>query len=168
MPMNYFRLSGACLIFISCTLAGFYFSCRIKLKLAFLNGLTDFLTRLETNIRYFSDDIFKLVLISAPSSLAQFFDGFDENKSGFSLWWDSAVEKFTKTYSLSGEEYNNLIEFGRLLGTTDTEGQLSHINIYKGIFGLIRDDFHKDCKTKSRLYKTLGFFAGATLALMLL
>ena len=163
--MNYARLSGACLILLSCTLTGFYFSYRLKLKLNFLNSLIDFMTRLETNIRYFSDDVFKLVSISAPSLLAQYFE---EKTSSFSLWWDKALVKISKCYSLTEDERNSLTGFGHSLGTTDTEGQLSHINIYKGIFELIRDDFHKDCKTKSRLYKTLGFFCGAVLAILIL
>ncbi|MCR5653793.1 MAG: stage III sporulation protein AB [Ruminococcus sp.] len=163
--MNYFKLFGAALVLLSCTLSGFYFSYRLGLRLRFLGEMTDFLTRLKTNIRYFSDDVFRLIKISAPSSLLSFFE---KGTKPFCVYWESAAKSISKSYSLNMEDYSNLIEFGRLLGTTDTEGQISHIEIYKGIFTSAKNNFEKDCKIKSRLYKTLGFFSGAVLAIMII
>ena len=163
--MNYFRLFGALLILLCCTLSGFYFSYRLKQKLGFFSDLVEFTSRLETDIRYFGGDIYKLLRLSAPVSLSAFLNN---DIKPFSLYWQTFTDDIAEVYRLSSDERSRLIEFGRLLGTTDTEGQISHIHIYKGVFTTERNDFQKEFKTKSRLYKTLGFFAGASLALLLL
>ena len=93
---------------------------------------------------------------------------FDEDKLNFGVYWESVSSELSKSFNLNRGDYNNLIEFGRLLGSTDVEGQLSHINMYKGIFTTERDEFQKDCKTKSKLYRVLGFFVGAVLALLII
>ena len=163
--MNYYKLFGAGMILLCCTLCGFYCSYKLSLKLNFLNSLIDFLSRLETNIRYFGDDVFKLISLSAPSSLSEYFL---EKKTPFNTYWDNAVQKLTKAYSISSEIKHNLTEFGRMLGSTDVEGQIKHIGVYKSVFTTSLDNFQKEYKTKARLYKTLGFFAGAVLALLIL
>lgn len=163
--MNYYKIIGAGLILLCCTLCGFYYSYKLSLKLGFFNSLIDFLSRLETNIRYFGDDVFKLISISAPSLLSEYFK---EKKTPFTAYWNSAVQKLTKVYGLSSEVSANLTEFGKMLGATDVEGQIKHIGIYKSLFTTERDNFQNDFKTKARLYKTLGFFAGAVLALLIL
>lgn len=163
--MNYFKLSGACLVLLCCTLSGFYFSLRLRTRLNFLYSVTEFLTRLQTNIRYFGDDVFMLIQISAPMALAPYFK---ESNLPFNIYWQKAAEELSKSFNLTREDYKSLVEFGRLLGTTDVEGQLSHIEIYKALFSAERDSFEKDCKIKSRLYKTLGFFAGAVLVLFII
>ena len=57
--MNYFRLFGAGMLLLCGTLSGFYLAYRLRTRLKFLDSFIDFLSRLETNIRYFSDEIFK-------------------------------------------------------------------------------------------------------------
>ena len=163
--MNYYKLFGAGMILLCCTLCGFYYSYKLSLMLNFLNGVIDFLSRLETNIRYFGDDVFKLIRLSAPTSLSEYFY---EKKTPFNTYWDNAVQKLAKAYSVSPEIKHNLTEFGRMLGATDVEGQIKHIGVYKSVFTTERDNFQKEYKTKARLYKTLGFFAGAVLALLIL
>lgn len=163
--MNYYKLFGAGLILICCTLCGFYCSYKLSFKLSFFNSAIDFLSRLETNIRYFGEDVFKLITLSAPSELSEFFS---EKKTPFTAYWNSSVQRLSKAYSLSSEVRRNLTEFGKMLGATDVEGQIKHICVYKSVFTTARDNFQKDCKTKERLYKTLGFFAGAVLALLII
>lgn len=163
--MNYYKITGAVLILLCCTLCGFYYSYKLNLRLRFYNSLIDFLSRLETNIRYFGDDVYKLIRLSAPTLLSEHFN---KNITPFVTYWNRAVYELTKAYALSSEVNANLSEFGKMLGATDVEGQIKHIGIYKSLFTTERDNFQKDCKTKGRLYKTLGFFAGAVLALIIL
>ena len=109
--------------------------------------------------------MFKLISLSAPSSLSEYFL---DKKTPFNTYWDNAVQKLAKAYSVTAEIKRNLTEFGRMLGTTDVEGQIKHIGVYKSVFTTARDNFQKEYKTKARLYKTLGFFAGAVLALIII
>jgi len=162
--MNYFRVFGAGLVLVCGALSGFYLSYNLKLRLSLYNSLLDFLSRLQTNIRYFNDDIFKLIKISCPTSLSAYYKS---DIRPFQAFWQSFINSISKTYFLSKEDKNTLSEFGRILGATDVEGQLSHIEIYKGIFSEKQKSLQSEYKTKSRLYKTLGFVAGAVLALLI-
>ena len=47
------------------------------------------------------------------------------------------------------------------------EGQLSHIELYTDIFTKALENAVSEMKTKSRLYKTMGFFLGTSIALMI-
>lgn len=163
--MNWVRIFGAVMIVACSTLWGFYCSYRLKLRVRFLADFSEFLAALQTNIRYFGGDIFSLIKISAPSSIA-FILG--DERASFPDFWKNSIAKIPKSYSLKADDYSELFEFGNLLGTTDVEGQLSHIQIYKNTFEQILKDAQSESKTKSRLFKTLGFFAGAALALMII
>ena len=61
-----------------------------------------------------------------------------------------------------------MCSFGEKLGITDVEGQLKHIELYKGLAKAHLDDSKKDITEKSRLYKTMGFFVGAAVALIVI
>lgn len=163
--MNFYKLFGAGLLMLCCTLYGFYRAYGLRLRRGFLVDFIDFLTRLETNIRYFSDDIFKLIRLSAPSSLSFVFE---DKREPFCDYWKSCIKKIPKSYKLTKDDIQKLYEFGETLGTTDAQGQIEHIRVYKSVFEQSLKNARKDCDSKSRLYKTLGFFAGAVLALMII
>ncbi len=163
--MNFYKLFGAGFLLLCCTLYGFYRAYALRLRSSFLVDFIDFLTRLETNIRYFGDDIFSLIRISAPSSLSFVFE---DKREPFSDYWKSCIKRIPKSYKLSRDDIQKLYEFGETLGTTDAQGQINHILVYKSVFEQSLKNARKDCESKSRLYKTLGFFAGAVLALMII
>jgi stage III sporulation protein AB len=55
-----------------------------------------------------------------------------------------------------------------MLGTTDTEGEINHIKLYRELIESNINNSEKELKQKSKLMKLLGLFAGLSLALLLL
>ncbi|MBR2279801.1 MAG: stage III sporulation protein AB [Ruminococcus sp.] len=157
---------GLILIVITGFGAGFYYSLRLKNRFEFLSAFKDFLSTLETNMRYNCSDIFTIVKNSAPDMLRNVFIN-DENPD-FQRYWKSCISSVPKRYALKKEDYNLFYEFGRILGTTDIDGQLNHIKLYRELLNNNIDNSLKELKQKSKLSKLLGLFAGLSLALILL
>ena len=76
--------------------------------------------------------------------------------------------KNTTVHFLKHEDKQLLCSFGEKLGITDVEGQLKHIELYKGLANAHLDDSKNEIKQKSRLYKTMGFFVGTAAALVII
>ena len=81
---------------------------------------------------------------------------------------EKTFESLKSSFYLTDNDESLLTDFFSKLGSTDTDGQLEHINIYKISFKTACDNSLEEYKTKSRLYKALGFFVGASIALMIL
>lgn len=159
------KLFGGVFIALSGLLVGIFFSSRLTARREFLTGFISFLSALETNIRYRSDDIITLIKFSCTSTLV---DIFSSKSVVFKEFWNYSINSIPKTNGLTSEDIKLLYDFGELLGTTDTEGQLNHIALYKELFQTELDKAVEDCKNKSKLYKILGFFSGAAVALILI
>lgn len=157
---------GLIFIVLCCFGAGYYLSLRLKARYDFLTAFKDFLSALEINLRFKNTEIFSLVKSSAPELLNNFFK--DNNENNFQLYWSGCVSDIPKSFALKKDDISLLYEFGKLLGTTDIDGQLNHINLYKELINTNIDNSLSELKTKSKLYKMLGLFAGLTIALLLL
>lgn len=157
---------GLVMIVICCFGAGYYFSLRLKSRYEFLSSFKDFLSALEINMRYKNTEIFSLIKISSPDLIKSVFK--EKNDSDFQLYWSNCVAEIPKSYALKEEDYNLLYEFGKLLGTTDTDGQINHINLYQELINTNIDNSLSELKSKSKLFKLLGLFSGLTIALLLL
>ncbi len=158
------KLFGALLFVISTTSAGFYLSRRMKRRSEFLDCFVTFLGALSTNIRYTQDDICSLITLSVPKKLAGYF----AEKSDFRELWDSFMQSVIKEKILCEDDCNLLRDFGSGLGTTDLDGQLSHIELYRSLFTATLNNSTEEYKQKSKLYKILGFSFGAAVGVMLL
>lgn len=145
---------------------GYYLSRRLKIRYDFLTAFKDFLSTLEINLRFKNTEIFSLVKSSAPDMLKIFFKESRENN--FQLYWSDCVSGVPKSFALKNDDISLISEFGKLLGTTDIDGQINHINLYKELIDKNINNSFEELKAKSKLYKLLGIFAGLTIALLLL
>lgn len=161
----YLKLLGAVCVFLCSVFVGFSYSDRLSKRKIFLSGFIDFLTALESNIRYNSSEILTLIKSSASPKLKLLFD-FDAED--FNSFWQNFIDKIPKSYGLKHEDINLLYDFGGKLGTTDVEGQLSHISLYKELFTISYNNSLEEYKTKSRLRKMLGIFLGLILTIMII
>lgn len=161
-----FKICGIVLIIIFSFLVGYYFSLRLKNRLEFLSGFREFMTALETNIRYNSGDIFTVIKKSLPKKTAEYFKS--DNFNSLSEYWESCVTNISNSTALKREDLSLLREFGRMLGTTDIEGQLNHIELYKELINSNINNSIEELKKKGKLFKLLGLFAGIAAALMII
>ena len=155
------RIAGAALLAFSGFLGGCYYSRRLFVRLRFLDDFGVFISNLETAIRYRSADIFTLV--NSSQELFKLPDGV-----ALETAWEQGTTGFPKRFCLSSRDTELLREFGSRLGKTDAEGQLMHLELYRTLFLKQRALAEEDIKNKSKLYKTMGLFAGVSAALMII
>ncbi len=156
------------LIFIVLTFfgIGYYLSLRLKYRYDFLISFKEFLSVLKINMRYSGSEIYNLVKKSVPDCFNEIFDR--GSKDSFNNYWRECIESIPKTYALKKDDYSLLYEFGKLLGTTDIEGQLNHIDLYCELFETNINNSKQELKQKSKLFILLGLFSGITIALLLI
>ena len=78
------------------------------------------------------------------------------------------VKQLSSEIPLSKSDISMLNDFGGQLGKTDTEGQLKHLELYEVSFSKQLSSALDAITKKSKLYKTMGFFAGSAIALMMI
>ncbi len=156
---------GLLFIVSACFLTGIYLSLRLKFRFEFLSSFKGFMSNLETNIRFSSRDIFELIKASAPENISGIFG---DERTEFYTYWENTIKNIPSRYALKKEDLNLLAQFGHMLGTTDIEGQLNHISLYKELIETNIENSKKELNEKSRLYKLLGLFAGIAAALLLI
>lgn len=165
------KILGCILFLISSSMAGFYFSERLKNRLNFLKAFISFLKSLQIQLRYSSGDILQILPLCTDSKIVEPFIKSLKDKSkvynSFSEIWKNSVVSISNSNCLTKSDINSLLEFGNGLGTTDVEGQLNHIELYAGIFTKAYENACENLKSKSKLYKTMGFFIGTAITLMI-
>ncbi len=161
----YLKIIGAVCITLCATGTGFYLSEKLRQRKIFLDSFCRFLTILDTSIRYDGGEIITLIKKSAPAELKALFDF---NNSDFRSVWLTFIENIPKSKGLKDEDYRLIYDFGDKLGATDVEGQLNHIRLYSELFKNSLDNSLSEYKSKSKLYKLLGFFTGAVLSIMII
>lgn len=94
----------------------------------------------------------------------------DEINDGtvFHTAWNKAVNSIDSTKGISSTDKAILCEFGRGLGTSDIEGQISHCELATISAKKQLQDAYTQKDTKTKLYKTLGTLAGIAAALLLI
>ena len=91
-----------------------------------------------------------------------------ENNKPFDKQWQEKISSLPNTLALNKSDKELLSEFGNELGKTDIDGQLKHIEFYKNLFDNQLLAAEEDIISKSKLYKTIGLFAGISTALMII
>ena len=163
-----FKIIGSILIISACFLVGYLKSGALYKRRDFLKSFLVFLSLLETNLRYNNSDIFTLVTLSATKQDLKNFC-FDNNKQKpFDEIWNERISELPKEFSLKKVDKDMLFEFGSELGKSDLDGQLKHIELYKAVFEKQLSDAEEAIAKKSKLYKTMGFFTGISIALMII
>ena len=165
------KIIGCILLIASTTAVGFYLSMLLKEKIMLFNMLTLLTVNLSTAIRYNGADISSLLKYASISNKFPMLDDIInslENGDTLSDSWSLAVSKATPIYKLSKEDTTIITQFGHSLGTTDVDGQIEHLCYYKNIFQNKAKILESDYSTKARVYKSLGFFSGMAIALVII
>lgn len=161
------KLTGCALIALTGFGAGCMLTKRLGARRDFFGKFCVFISLLQTRIRYDSADIFTLVSCCAEGSGLELFESADDTLP-FADFWNSEIEKIPKKAGLNNSDKELLSEFGSLLGTTDVEGQLKHLELYGSIFQKRLNDSQAEFRDKSRIYRALGLFGGISAALIIL
>ena len=162
------KIIGCVLLVIATTLVGFIKSHKLYSRRDTLLSFGVFLNSLSTNIRYNSSDIVSLVSMCNDDFSRMIVNNLSDVNVAFSERWNNAVDKLPISCSLNQKDKEIMHSFGEKLGVTDVEGQIKHIELYQQIALGQVENADKEISDKSKLYRTMGFFAGTAAALVLI
>lgn len=142
----------------------------MKKKLERLNIFRRMTDETATLIRYRSLTVREIFLLlkenNAYSDLLFLHnaDFSDKSRPVGEIWQESIDSDFTLTI----EEKKMLIQLGRQLGTTDTEGQLSVISVFnESLDSMIKKQSEKYA-VKGKLCRSMGILAGAMAGILII
>ena len=161
------KVIGSVLIISASFLIGNSKSRNLYKRRDFLKSFIVFLNSLSTNLRYETMDIFTTVSLCARDENLSYIS-IKENKQPFDQQWHQQILSLPSSLSLKKSDTELLKEFGNELGKTDIDGQLKHIELYKNLFQKELMSAEEDILNKSKLYKTMGLFAGISTTLMII
>ena len=118
-------------------------------------------------------DAFDKVTIRNKSPVAVFFKdtikNLDSNNNlTASMAWELAIINNIKKTALNKEDGEILISFGKMLGTSDIEGQIKSINLLLEQLKLQEKKAEQKKQKNSSMYRNLGILGGLTIIIILL
>lgn len=171
-----FKLAGCIIVIISCTFLGFMLSFECKKRPQQLRELQVLLQMLENQIGYLSDvliDAFEKISRNGTSQACIFFNKSAEilkkdGSMGASQAWELSVRQNIRKTSLNREDEEILIAFGKILGSSDIEGQIKNIRLVMEQLKLQEVKAEENRRSYEKMYRSLGVLSGVALVILLI
>lgn len=167
------KIIGSLIVLISSSLLGFSHAKTYAKRPIELKVLQTLLQIFENEISFLSnvlEDAFMKVSRCSDSKVAAFFEGAAKNlNEGFcaSEAWEMAVRDNIKNTSLNSEDEGIIISFGKILGSSDLEGQIKNIHLTLNLLK-IQEQKAEELKAKNEsMYKNLGVLGGLAIIILL-
>lgn len=171
-----FKIIGSIIVICSFTFLGCILSNDCRKRPQQLRELQGKLQMFENQISYLSDVIstaFERIGRVSGSETGIFFSetvrilGEQENLSAAQAW-EQAVRQNIKRTSLNLEDEEVLLNFGKMLGNSDLEGQIRNIRLAQE---QLKQQEHKAEESRSKnekMYRSLGILGGIAVVIVLL
>lgn len=163
------KIIGAFFVIITGIMLGFSASAKLSRRVQFLEGYISALKEASIRIRYTACDITELFRCDGSGAVDIMLRLFTQKvKSGKSAKnaWTSAVNTLSDKKQLAKEDKTLIEEFGTTFGTSDVDGELTHIQAHITLLSDRLEKARTEQTEKSKLYKILGLFGGVTLAVI--
>lgn len=145
---------------------------RLSVRVMFLQQYLSFLDYIETEIRYSKKLIYEIIKsYTSQNELSYFLRCICnniQNNLSFNIAWKDAVYKLPDYYGLQPQDKEFISDFGRQLGTTDTQGQVSLCQLNKAFVTSALEIAKNEKSKKSKLYFILGSSFGLCLTVVFL
>lgn len=164
------RITGILLIFLTSTVLGMFLSNNIKNKRERLVKERKMLEEISIMIRFNSLTLKEIIYELENEELFCDFKFLKilkimlDKPISFPEAWEQAIKKDD---IISESEKKVLIELGFNLGTTDIDGQLSTLNIYKIRFDKMIEEESEKYRVKGKMYRSLGIMFGAMIGILI-
>ena len=156
------KIAGLILLAAACAGIGLAESRKLSEREKQLEGFLRFLTAAQAEIRYSSLPVGELIFSHRRSALVlEACAQLMEQGEPFQQAWRQASQTGGR------QDVSFFRAFGRELGTTDMEGQMSHLKLYRELTAARLREASADREKKGRLYRQLGIFGGIAVALVL-
>lgn len=144
------KLLGMIAVVASTTLIGFFSSREIESRSSQLEKAILMLDEIEIYLKF------------GVLRCDEIFDKISEKKD-----YDLLCENNLEKTSLLPKEKQVLYDFYKQFGTTDLDGQLSALSMYRSVISQSCDELNKIKQNKCRLLRTAGVLAGIFVCLVL-
>ena len=166
-----FKLILFFLKFLSSTYIGVLLSSKYKNRVKDLKEFKSFLNILDTKVRYTYEpigDICKELSKMSDSNIGKLFGKLNEliKNRPIALAWETTIDE--NGYNFSSEDKNIIKPFGRMLGKTDIEGQVSQIKQLQEFLKIQIEKAEIEKQKNEKLYKSLGVVIGIAIIIVLL
>jgi stage III sporulation protein AB len=171
-----FKITGSIIVILSCSFLGLILSADCSKRPRQLRELQSLLQMFENQITYLSDIIteaFERIGRVGKNGTGIFFGRTVEilkqgNAVNASEAWEMAVRQCIRTTALNREDEEILLSFGKMLGNTDTEGQIKNIRLTLEQLALQEDKAEESRKKNGNMYRNLGMLGGIAVVIVLL
>ncbi|NLM37643.1 MAG: stage III sporulation protein AB [Firmicutes bacterium] len=168
------RIFGALLVMAASTAAGWIYGALLKKRWQLLNALIQGFQWLGTEIGYGSvplGEAFTRIGARLPKEVQALFTGFAAALNGAAGLtadeaWQESLTQNRDGLALTAEDWAVLSDFGRTLGTTDREHQVSAIRQTIARLTHQATEAEGEYRKNERLYRYLGMAAGALVVLV--
>ena len=150
---------------------GNYFSSALKIRLLNLKKVNYLIDEIIILIRFKAATVYEITEHLTDNDKFSSFSFLRkisaEKNNSFQQNWCTAL-KANPPCSLKASDIEILENIGRKLGTSDTEGQISMLNLQRIELETLISAVETDCEQKSKLYRSLGVLSGAFISVMLI
>lgn len=164
------KIIGIIIVVLSTSLIGIYFSDKLKNRVRELKNINYMFEQISVLVRYKALTVYEVIdelRQNQVCSNLNFIKKFIQREDiPFEKQWSQSIDN-SQNY-LNNEDKRVLKSFGNVFGTSDIEGQLSDIELYRHNFIKIENDANEEFEKKSKLYKSLGIIGGAFISIMLI
>ncbi|HEX2946440.1 MAG TPA: stage III sporulation protein SpoIIIAB [Clostridia bacterium] len=170
------KIVGSLVVILSCSFLGLILSRDCSRRPQQLRELQTLLQMFENQISYLSDvliEAFERVNRVANSETGLIFGraaeilGKGEAQSAANAW-EQAVRQCIRRTALNREDEEVLVEFGKLLGSTDLEGQIKNIRLTMEALRIQEKKAEESRSKNETMYKSLGILGGIAVVIVLL
>lgn len=154
---------AASLVIALCTLTGYKFGNNLSLKTQELSAILYFLRFYENELVYLQASVSTIIedFVKENNSLKMDFikkcSALCREKD-FPEAWSSGISNSNIHIDDSSKQL--LLDFGKKIGTSDTETQLKYINYYTNAFEKVLENAERQEKENKKLYILTGFTIG--------
>ena len=171
-----FKITGSIIVLLSSSFIGMILSRDCIRRPAQLRELQGILQMLENQISYLCDVIveaFEKISRAGGAQTSIFFTRTveilkEEKTITAAEAWERAVTQCIHRTALNKEDQEILSSFGRLLGSTDIEGQIGNIRLTIGQLKLQEKKAEDSRKKNESMYRSLGILGGLAVVTLLL
>lgn len=158
-------------VFIISLYIGNIISRRYILRVKELKEMKNALNIIENKIKFTYEplpDIFMQTSKMFSKNISQIFVQAANNMKTVNAEeaWDKSMK--TVTTNLNFEDIENLKSFGKMLGKTDKEGQISRVELTKTFLEMQIEKAKIEEEKNSKMYKTLGVVIGLAIVIVLI
>lgn len=169
------KLLGSIIVLLSSGFLGYILSTDCKRRPQQLRELQSLLQMFENRISYLSEivtEAFERINKSSKSEVGIFFASASEKLKSDRCMdacsaWEAAVRENIKKTALNKEDEEILISFGKILGSSDLDGQIKNIRLSVNQLNLQEDKAEQSRNKNEGMYRSLGILGGLAVVIVL-